>query len=53
MYLQMNINHREIMAELDNHQSWPANIWMAENQQMLMNQIRGLRRICMVINEGI
>ena len=47
-YLQMQINHREIMSELDNYENWPANMWAIGNHEQLKNQIRGLKRYCMV-----
>lgn len=46
IYLQLTINHREIIRELDNYENWPLN--MVGGNEHLRNSIRGLRRLCMV-----
>ena len=48
IYLQLSINHREIIQELDNHENWPVNLWFAGDNDHLKNQVRGLRRLCHV-----
>ena len=52
IYLQLSINHREIIRELDNYENWPANMWFVGDTDHLKNQIRGLRRLCMVSKQG-
>ena len=48
IYLQLSINHKEVMMELNNYENWPVNMWAGGNMEQLKNQIRGLKRICMV-----
>jgi hypothetical protein len=48
LYLQQNINHREIKEELDNYENWPLNMWIIENNQHLKQQVRNLRKLCIV-----
>ena len=36
------------MMELNNYENWPVNMWAGGNMEQLKNQIRGLKRICMV-----
>ena len=48
IYLQLSINQREVIKELDNYENWPANMWVVGDHVQLKNQIRGLRRICLV-----
>ena len=48
LYLQQNINHREVKEELDNYENWPLNMWIIENNQHLKQQVRNLRKLCMV-----
>ena len=47
LYLQQNINHREVKEELDNYENWPLNMWIIENNQHLKQQVRNLRKLCM------
>ena len=47
LYLQQNINHREVHEELDNYENWPLNMWIIENNQHLKQQVKNLRRLCM------
>jgi len=46
IYLQLSINHREIIKELDNYENWPLNLWFGGDMEHLKNQVRGLRRMC-------
>ena len=48
LYLQQNINHREVYQELDDYENWPLNMWIIENNQHLKQQVRNLRKLCMV-----
>ena len=48
IYLQLSINHREIIKELDNYENWPLNLWFGGDMEHLKNQVRGLRRMCIV-----
>ena len=48
LYLQQNINHREILKELGNFESWPHNMWLVQNNHHLKQQVKNLRRLCMV-----
>ena len=48
IYLQLNINSREVMQELNNYENWPQmpQIAGAGNSEHFRNQIRGLKRLC-------
>ena len=48
LYLQKNINHREIHTELDNYENWPPNMLIVENNHHLRQQVKNLRRLCLV-----
>ena len=48
LYLQQNVNHREVNAELDNYENWPSHMWIVENQPHLKQQVRNLRKLCIV-----
>jgi len=47
IYLQLSINHKEIMKELNNYENWPVNMWVGHHTEQLKNQIRGMKRLCM------
>jgi hypothetical protein len=44
----MNVNHREILSELDNWTIWPQNLWQAGDNEHLQTQMKSLRRLCLV-----
>ena len=44
IYLQMSINHKEILQLLDNFANWPQNMWWDGDK----NTIRNLRKDCEV-----
>ena len=46
--IQMNINHKEILQELNNWPNWPQNLWLAGENEHLQTQIESLKRLCMV-----
>jgi hypothetical protein len=46
--IQMNINHREILQELNNWSNWPQNLWLAGDNEHLQVQIESLKRLCLV-----
>ena len=48
LYLQQNVNHREVLKELDNFENWPQNLWIVADNQHLKQQVKNLRRLCMV-----
>ena len=48
LYLQQNVNHREVNAELDNYENWSSHMWIVENQPHLKQQVRNLRKLCIV-----
>ena len=48
LYLQQNVNHREVNQELDNYENWPASMWIVENQHHLKQQVKNLRKLCIV-----
>ena len=50
LYLQQNINHREIHNELDNYKNWPLHMFAADNNHVLKQQVKNLKRLCMVRN---
>ena len=47
---QLNVNHREVLTELENWTNWPQNLWLAGANEHLQTQIRSLKRLCMVKN---
>ncbi len=44
----MNLNHREILKELNNWTNWPQNLWLAGDNDHLQRQMESLRRLCLV-----
>ena len=48
LYLQQNVNHREVNQELDNYENWPSNMWIVENHHHLKQQVKNLRKLCIV-----
>ena len=47
LYLQQNVNHREVNTELDNYENWPSNMWILQNQPHLKQHAKNLRKLCL------